>query len=210
MQPLLTQRQAAEMLALSERTLERFRVSGLGPKFVRMNEQHAIIDNVGGKTVIASWEPSSLDPSRRVWVFQNKESFLLRYSNRFATIEISDMRGGSIRSQMPLGQWWLTHRDRRQYRGITFQPDAPKVVNECLNLWQHWGCEAREGDWSLIRDHIEAVLADGNSELAEYIIRWIAWSIKNPGAQAEVALVLIGDSSEFSVSIRVKFQVEKT
>ena len=49
-----------------------------------MNEQHAIIDNVGGKTVIASWEPSSLDPSRRVWVFQNKESFLLRYSNRFA------------------------------------------------------------------------------------------------------------------------------
>jgi predicted DNA-binding transcriptional regulator AlpA len=36
MQPLLTQRQAAEMLALSERTLERFRVSGMGPKFVRL------------------------------------------------------------------------------------------------------------------------------------------------------------------------------
>jgi len=35
MQPLLTQRQAAEMLALSERTLERFRVTGSGPKFVR-------------------------------------------------------------------------------------------------------------------------------------------------------------------------------
>jgi predicted DNA-binding transcriptional regulator AlpA len=38
MLPLLTQRQAAEMLALSERTLERFRVSGLGPKFVRMGK----------------------------------------------------------------------------------------------------------------------------------------------------------------------------
>ena len=35
MQPLLTQRQAAEMLALSERTLERIRVTGSGPKFVR-------------------------------------------------------------------------------------------------------------------------------------------------------------------------------
>lgn len=35
MQPLLTQRQASEMLALSERTIERLRVSGLGPKFVR-------------------------------------------------------------------------------------------------------------------------------------------------------------------------------
>jgi predicted DNA-binding transcriptional regulator AlpA len=38
MQPLLTQRQAAALLCLSERTLERFRVSGIGPKFVRMGK----------------------------------------------------------------------------------------------------------------------------------------------------------------------------
>jgi predicted DNA-binding transcriptional regulator AlpA len=38
MQPLLTQRQAAELLCLSERTLERFRVSGIGPKFVRLGK----------------------------------------------------------------------------------------------------------------------------------------------------------------------------
>jgi predicted DNA-binding transcriptional regulator AlpA len=36
MQPLLNQRQASEMLALSERTLERMRVTGLGPKHVRL------------------------------------------------------------------------------------------------------------------------------------------------------------------------------
>jgi excisionase family DNA binding protein len=33
---LLTQREAATLLHLSERTLERFRVSGTGPKFVRL------------------------------------------------------------------------------------------------------------------------------------------------------------------------------
>jgi len=33
---LLTQREAAQLLRLSERTLERLRVSGLGPKFCRM------------------------------------------------------------------------------------------------------------------------------------------------------------------------------
>jgi predicted DNA-binding transcriptional regulator AlpA len=33
---LLTQREAATLLQLSERTLERFRVSGTGPKFVRL------------------------------------------------------------------------------------------------------------------------------------------------------------------------------
>ena len=38
-----------------------------------MNNQHAIIDNVGGKTVIASWEPSSLDPTREIVAFQKRE-----------------------------------------------------------------------------------------------------------------------------------------
>ena len=50
----------------------------------------------------------------------------------------------------------------------------------------------RQGDWSLIRKHIDEVIAGGNAEFAEYVIRWIAWSIQNPAAQAEVALVLIG------------------
>jgi hypothetical protein len=157
-----------------------------------MNDRHAIIDNFGGKTVIAGWEPSQIDPARMVVVFQNKESFLLRYSNRYAIIDVSDGRGGTRQSSMPLGQWWLSHRRRRQYRGVTFLPAGPNVVNDCLNLWRGWGVEPKAGDWSLIREHIELVLAGGNQEFADYIIRWIAWSIQNPAAQAEVALVLIG------------------
>jgi len=156
-----------------------------------MNRQHAIIENVGGKAVIASWEPSTIDPSRMVVVFQNKESFLLRYSNRFVSIEVHAPRGiGTVR--VPVGQWWLTHRDRQQYRGVTFRPAGPKVVDRCLNLWQGWGVEARAGDWGLIRNHIREVIAGGNKEFGDYIENWIAWSIQNPASQAEVALVLIG------------------
>jgi excisionase family DNA binding protein len=33
---LLTQREVAEALRLSERTLERMRISGTGPKFIRL------------------------------------------------------------------------------------------------------------------------------------------------------------------------------
>ena len=108
-----------------------------------MNRRHAIIDNVGGKTVIAGWEPSQLNPERMVVVFQQKESFLLRYSNRTATIDVPDGRGGSRQSVEALGQWWLRHRQRRQHRGITFLPGGPEIVNECLNLWQGWGVEAK-------------------------------------------------------------------
>jgi hypothetical protein len=157
-----------------------------------MNDRHAIIDNYGGKTVIAGWEPSKFDPARLVVVFQNKDSFLLRYSNRYVTIDIPDGRGGTRQTSMALGQWWLSHRQRQQYRGVTFLPAGPEVINQCLNLWRGWGVDPAPGDWSLIREHIEDVLAGGNGEFAEYLIRWIAWSIQNPAAQAEVALVLIG------------------
>lgn len=159
-----------------------------------MNTQHAIIENVGGKTVIASWEPSPIDLNRLMVVFQSKESFLLRYSNRSVWFDVPNKRGGGSHSEsVALGPWWLSHRDRLQFRGVTFRPGEPKVVHECLNLWQGWGVEARAGDWGLIREHIEAVLAGGNAEFAEYVVRWIAWSIQNPAAPAEVALVLIGE-----------------
>ena len=158
-----------------------------------MNEQHAIIENVGGKTVIASWEPSPLDINKLTLVYHSKESFLLRYSNRFIPVEGPDGRGGiSVRNE-PLSAWWLRHRSRRQYRGVTFRPGLPKVINECLNLWQGWGVEPKAGDWRLICEHIEDVLAGGNAEFADYIIRWIAWAIQHPAEPAEVALVLIGE-----------------
>ena len=172
--------------------LSNERVSRWNDALKAMNEQHAVIESVGGRTVIASWEPSSRDPNRLVIVYQTKESFLLRYSNRSVSIELEDGKGGTKLLVQPLGQWWLGHRERLQFRGVMFRPGATKVVSECLNLWQDWGVEPRAGDWGLIRQHIEEVVAGGNAEFAEYVIRWIAWSIQNPAAQAEVALVLIG------------------
>jgi hypothetical protein len=156
---------------------------------IAMNHRHAIIDNVGGKTVIASVEPSTLDPSIETLVYHTKADFLLRYSNRSIPITTAD--GDTVRK--PLGQWWLGHRLRRQYRSVTFQPAGPLEVDGCLNLWRRWGVDAVAGDWSLIRNHIEAVVAGGNSIFAEYVIRWIAWSIQHPDRQAEVALILIGE-----------------
>jgi hypothetical protein len=168
------------------------RVSRWNDAMAAMNEQHAVIENYGNKTVIASWEPSPTNLKRKALVFQGKDSFLLRYSNRSVQIELSDGKGGYSLLRMPLGTWWLSHRDRRQHRGVTFLPGAPEVVSECLNMWQGWGVVPRPGDWGLIRQHIEEVIAGGNAEFAEYVLRWIAWSVQNPAAQAEVALVLIG------------------
>jgi hypothetical protein len=158
-----------------------------------VNRQHALIESVGGKTVIASFEPWEVDPTQTRVVFQNKDSFLLRYSNRFVTIDVPDGRGGVIQGTRPLGQWWLSHPKRRQHRGVTNRPGGAKIEGECLNLWTGWGVEPKPGDWGLIRKHVEEVVADGSQVKADYVKRWIAWGIQNPGNPAGAALVLIGD-----------------
>jgi len=59
---LLTQREAASVLRLSERTLERFRCSGLGPKFIRLGQksvryqQSALDEWIAGRVVRSTSE----------------------------------------------------------------------------------------------------------------------------------------------------------
>jgi Family of unknown function (DUF5906) len=109
------------------------------------------------------------------------------------TIDAPDGRGGLRPITVDLAKWWLDHRNRAQYRGVKFRPNQGGVVNGYLNLWRGWGIEPKPGDWSLIQGHIAEVIAGGNAEFAEYVLRWIAWAIQNPDKQAEVALVLIGE-----------------
>ena len=59
---LLTQREAASALRLSERTLERLRYSGLGPKFIRCGQrsvryqQSALDEWIKGRVVRSTSE----------------------------------------------------------------------------------------------------------------------------------------------------------
>src|SRR6266851_7600111 len=59
-----------------------------------LNDRHAIIENIGSKTMISGWEPSALDPNRMEIVFQKRNDFLLRYSNQFVPSEYVDEQTG--------------------------------------------------------------------------------------------------------------------
>ena len=91
-----------------------------------------------------------------------------------------------------IGELWLRSRQRRQYSGITFQPGGTEVINGKLNLWRGFGVAPVKGNWSLMRQHLEKVLANGDAEKFEYLLRWLAWAVQNPDRQAEVCLVFKG------------------
>jgi len=155
-----------------------------------MNERHGVVGNVGGKCRIVEWVPSELDPGVLVPSFQSKTDFINRYAHR----QVGWTRRGD---PLTLGQWWFENPQRADYRGVVFEPGAPNVIirketGRWLNLWRGWGVMPERGDWSLLRNHVEQILSAGDPAVADYNVRWAAWSFQHAGEQSEAAVVFRG------------------
>jgi hypothetical protein len=150
-----------------------------------LNEKY-FVTKEGGKTWVVTFE---LEHKRRILTYMKFGDFTNLYMNRLVRVEVKNKTPQYI----PAGKWWLQHPQRRQYDGLIFEPGNPApTMDNRFNLWRGWGVEAKPGDWSLMREHIRLVLASGDTERFEYIMRWLAWAVQNPGRQAEVALVFKG------------------
>lgn len=158
-----------------------------------MNRLHAVV--VQGKVRVLSWVKVEPDDEhsdlagRLVVDLQSFEDFRNRYRNKTVVVGFSDNGKPKL---MKRGDWWLDHEHRREIRGLVFRPGADAEINGFQNLWRGWAIEPKPGDWSKMREHVRAVLANGNDEHADYILRWTAWAVQNPARQAEVALVFRG------------------
>jgi hypothetical protein len=155
----------------------------------KMLAQYSIV-LVGGSARIISWK------KRRLYVGDcgehevpnliKADSFRLFHRDKFQMVKGPDSK--SARQQLTN----LFFDQARRYDDLVFAPGAGPAVGNALNLWRGWGVAPKPGNWSRMRDHIRNVIADGVEEHDEYIMRWIAWAVQNPGRQAEVALVIRG------------------
>jgi hypothetical protein len=156
-----------------------------------INDKYAVIKSYGGKCAIMTEAQSPLDPEKKVWVFQRKDAFQQWMANKFLP---SLKKRNESRA---VGPWWFEHKKRREYHGVVFQPLKPPELRtstgiSLFNMYLGWGVQPKQGDWSLMRQHIKEVLADGDPKTDDYIIRWCAWAVQHPDKLPLVALVLIG------------------
>ena len=78
-------------------------------------------------------------------------------------------------------------------RGIVFEPGGPlDVPDDMLNLWRGFGIEPKQGDWSLLRNHLLNVVCSGNATHFDYLIRWMAYAVQRPNEPIGVAVALRG------------------
>lgn len=160
---------------------------------IMLNDKYAAIGDIGGKCLVLGWVPSKVDGQVRVPSFQSFRSFSERFANQYVMVNKKKGDGWEEES-VQAGQYWLKWRQRKSYEGIDLVPGEQEILpGNVLNLWQGFAMQPRPGRWDRLQDHIGNILAEGNAEQLDYIMRWSAWAVQNPGERAEVAMVFRGD-----------------
>lgn len=157
------------------------------PVLAKLNEQHAVICNYGGGCVVAEEITEIIGGTPHTTLTtQSFNDFTNRYCNQ--KVKVGNKNGEDVFS--PLGKWWLTHAERRQFDTVTFSPgqDTPGRYN----LWKGFAVEPRPGSCQKYLDHVFNNICSGNQEHYEYLIAWMARAVQCPGEQGHVAVVLRG------------------
>lgn len=186
---ILEKGNGAERYAL--RQIERAAEDAVDPMLREFNDRHAVIENFGGKCVVVEEMLDDVLERSRL-TKQGFDHFRNRYMNRSVNLGPKKDKKGKVIGdiEMPAGEWWLRHPDRRQYNKIIFAPG--RDVPGAYNLWRGFGCEARPGDCSLFLEHIRNVACGGNQEYYDYFVAWMANCVQNPDSQGHTAIVMRG------------------
>lgn len=159
-----------------------------------LNDKYACIGDLGGKCLVLGWVPSKVDDDLQTPSFQSFKSFSERFAHRRVMIAKPAKDNTWEEEPTPLGAYWLKWKKRKSYDGIDLVPGQPALLpNNMLNLWQGFAVQPIEGRWDRMKEHIAEILAEGDAASLDYIMRWSAWAVQNPGDRAEVAMVFRGD-----------------
>lgn len=146
----------------------------------KLNKEFAFIVT-GGRSAVLHEKRSSLDGSVEV-EYWSVETFRQYFANHV-------VQNG--RNNVKVGDHWLSHPDRRTYRGLIFEPGRDRPDH--YNLWQGFSFEPDEsGDWSLFQEHLLKNVCQEDEELYRWVFGWFAHIIQHPGEKSGTSLSLRG------------------
>jgi hypothetical protein len=169
------------------RQIERAKQEIEEPWLRELNDQYAVIKNLGGKCrVVQEIMDPTLKRSRLTRI--SFEDFRNSYLNE--TVQVGEDPKTKLPKFEKVGKWWLEHKERRQYTHLVFSPG--KEVPGAYNLWKGFAYEARPGDCSLYLDHVQRNICANDPDIYAYLLGWMARAVQKPASQGHVAIVMKG------------------
>ena len=152
--------------------------AGTVTRFAALNEAYAVV-RYGSQVLIASTVEDEI-------ILMKAEDFHKVFGN------VRVPRGNGT---IEISRDWFEWPGRRQYldRGVVFEPGGPlDIPDDMLNLWRGFGLEPKQGDWSLMRDHILNVVCSGRQGDFDYLLKWMAYAVQHPNEPIGVAVAFRG------------------
>lgn len=168
------------------RQIKRAREEAIDPWLTKLNDAHAVIEDIGGRCRVIS-DVMDLALNRSRISRQSFEDFRNRYMHM--QVEVGKDKDGNV-MKMQLGKWWLLNPNRRQYRTLVFAPG--REMPDAYNLWQGFACEAKPGNCEQLLNHIRENVCRNNEVHYEYFMNWMARAVQHPDSPGEVAVILRG------------------
>jgi hypothetical protein len=158
------------------------------PIIAEFNEQYALV-RIGGKVT--------------VMVFENDTDFTLldtgAFKQWYANRSI-DIGGGKT---FPVASYWLSHPQRRQYKGIGFWPDVSKAKRGWYNMWRGFGVRPIKGHCAKFLHHLKVNVCQRNKKYYRYLIAWLAQMVQHPEEKIGTSVVLRGPSGVGKTTVGV-------
>lgn len=145
------------------------------PEYVKeYNARYAVV-NLEGKCVILN---QCYDPvlDRPDFKFSTVGDFKLLNANKIQKFNTDD---GKV-VEFQTAPAWIKSPHRRQYDGVMFDPGGHERPNH-LNMWKGWSITPKEGDWSIMRDHLKYTVCRGDEDAFAWVMNWIADMFQRPG-----------------------------
>jgi hypothetical protein len=167
-----------------------------------MNAIYATV-SIAGKFRVLTFGPHPLYPLQRVPTFSTKTDFLNHVVTPKITVTEKTKDGESKQTKKPRGQWWINHPDHRRFDDIDFLPGGPNPIQVAdtrvsdriickANMFAGWSVAPAKGDCRLYLNHMRDHVCQGDKQLYEYTLAWMASGVQHPGNPARIALSLRG------------------
>lgn len=90
---------------------------------------------------------------------------------------------------------WLESRRTVRAKGLTFDPDLePGLTGEDFwNIWKGYPYSPQEGDCSLFLEHAKDNVCNGDQDVYDFLLDWMAQPIQQPKTKIFVAVAIKGD-----------------
>jgi len=139
----------------------------------QLNSQYAITW-LGGKCLVL--KENKRPESENIELEFTSDTDLRRY---YANKMIPDPNDS--KREINIVEYWLKSSDRRQYKGVVFEPG--KKLPAYYNLWTNFSVKPIKGDWSLFRDHILNIITNSNENQYKWVMSWMARIVQDPGGE---------------------------